>query len=196
GIDGVPDGTWSSFEVGAVRTEIALGEDGEVIWAGGETSIDRQGSPLPLGVPPDDPSTIRRGAPITFDSTIYFLVDGPEGPGSRLVARTATTGAEEFDLELPDATIQHSPAVDAGGRVYLITAEGNLLIVSRQGAVIFETTVPLISTPLEGVSLTLTSRGFILLTADDALISIRGLTGLAASSWPRHRRDNLSTGHR
>ncbi|MEM7677028.1 MAG: hypothetical protein AAF449_13575, partial [Myxococcota bacterium] len=196
GIDGVADGTWSSFEVGAVRTEVALGEDGEVFWAGGETSIDRRGNPLPLGVPPSDAASVRRGSPITFDSTVYFLVDGPQGPGSRLLALTATTGVERFSLELPDATIQHSPAVDAGGRVYLVTAGGELLIVSQQGTIIFETTVPLVSTPIEGVSLTLTSRGFILMLADDALISVRGLSGLAASSWPRHRRDNLSTGHR
>ena len=195
GIDGVPGGSWSSSTIDGLRTDLALGPDGEVLWAAGLTRIDRQGELLSLLPPPNDPNNIRSGSPITFDTRVYALVQSTGGPAT-LVALTSTGGPTLFELPLPGPTIQHSPVVDAAGQVYLVTSEGHVLIVSPQGQIALESPLPLTSTPVEGITLTLTSRGFLLLAAEDTLFSIKGVNRLANSSWPRHRRDNLSTSHR
>ena len=196
GIDGVPNGTWATSEVLAARTDLALGLDGEVLWAG-FTSIDRRGNVSPLTALPPDPTRLRTGAPVTFGDVVYAIVERPQDGGRQhLVALTSTGGPARFELELPGPTIQHSPTVDAQGRVYLVTAQGDLLIVSSAGRTLLQTPLPMASTPVEGVALTLTARGILLVIAGDTLMGVRGVAGLANSSWPRSRRDNLSTSHR
>ncbi len=196
GIEGVADGTWSSFEVATLRSDLALGEEGEVLWAAGFTRIDRRGQPTPFIAPPNDPQLIRSGSPVTGRDVMYVVIRRPPETNDRLVALTSTDGPTRFDLELPGPTIQHSPAVDAAGRVYVVTADATLVIVSPAGDVLVQAALPLDATPLEGVALTLTTRGNLLIAAGDRLLAVKGLDGLANSSWPRHRRDNLSTSHR
>ena len=197
GIRGVANGTWASTEITAVHTDFAIGADGEVLWAAGLTSIDRRGQPLLLVPPPDDPGTIRSGSPVTHRDVVYTLVRRPDDPGrDHLLALTATTGATVFERPLPGPTIQHSPVVDAAGSVYVVTSEAELVVVSADGQLLAQSPLPLTATPLEGVALTLNSRGFLLLRVDEQLIGIRGISGLSSSSWPRHRRDSLSTSHR
>lgn len=200
GIDGVPGGTWSSSEVNARRTDFAIGQNGEVLWAAGLLSIDRRGAPVPLLPPPSDPDQLRAGAPIVFGDTVYVIEkrEGlPQPDTFYLLAMTATASmALQFEVELPGPTIQHSPVVDLAGRVYLITAQADLLIIDPDGTIALEVPVPMVATPIEGVALTLTSRGNLLMSTGDRLIAIKGVAGLANSSWPRHRRDNLATGHR
>ena len=197
GILGVPNGTWSSTEIAAVRTDFALGAGGEVLWAAGLTSIDRQGQPVLLLPPPEDPGAIRSGSPVTHRDVVYALVRASDEPvRDRLLALTATTGATVFDVDLPGPTIQHSPAVDTSGSVYVVTADGELVVVSAAGQILAQAPLPITETPLEGIALTLNSRGFLLIRSGDNLFGVRGISGLSNSSWPRHRRDNLSTSHR
>ena len=195
GIDGVPGGTWSSSEFSAVRSEVALGRDGEVLWAAGLTSIDRQGTPQPLLPAPSDPLRIQAGSPVTFDDLIFVLVDAfQDRPEPHLLEFNADGLVRA--IELPGPTIQHSPAVDNVGRVYMVTADGNLVITSTQTTDLLTREIPMLATPVEGVALTLTSRGNLLIAAGDRLHAIRGAGVLANSSWPRHRRDNLATSNR
>ncbi len=197
GIEGVPDRTWTSTTQDAVRTDLAIGVDGEVLWGAGLVSIDRTGVEQTLVEPPLDPELIQVGSPVTFDDRVFVIVRHPDDDQrDYLLALTASTGVSQFEVALPGPTIQHSPAVDAFGQVYVVTADGDLVVVAPDGRFEFETELPLTSTPTSGLALTLTSRGFVVVAADDQLLFILGDGSLANSSWPRARRDNLSTSNR
>lgn len=209
GLEGLPETTWSTSPVSGVNTDLALGIDSEVLWSAGLVSVTRQGEAQALVPPPFDPATLQAGAPVLSRSQIYMVLrrdelpddagDGLGGaPGGTfsLLALTATTGAVVFERTLPGRAIQMSPVVDAAGNVFVVLEDGTSLAYGPDGDLVYRRMLPLDRLLDEPVAVTLTPKGVLIGVMQQTVIGVQSLQPLDASAWPRHRRDNLSTGHR
>lgn len=211
GIDGLPDTTWSSTEITAGHTDLALGQESEVLWTAGLLSITKTGSPSALRMPPEDPLLLDRGAPTTYGDTILFVEararPSPNGPGLvsdasyHLVAAgppapTSTQSVVRWQFELPTPAARMTPVVDLQGNVFVATADGTIYGFDANGDFLFSHTVQTGLADLDGVAPTLTPKGVIVVIGARRVFGIQSIAPLGNSSWPRHRRDNFATGHR
>lgn len=204
GLAGLPETTWSSSQRSGLRTDLALGAQGEVIWTSGLYVIDRTGTPRALLPAPLDPRWISTGAPVVYQGRIYLVYRQatPEsglwataGYADHLLAVTASTAEIVYDQELPAPAERASPTVDGFGRVYLLSGRGTLLAFQPNGQLYFELEVPRIG-PSDGVALTLTPDRVVVGVTEETVFGVQSEGNLGSSSWPRHRRDNFGTGHR
>jgi outer membrane protein assembly factor BamB len=206
GIDGLPETTWSSNRVLAGRTDVGLGTQSQVLWTAGLVSIDRMGSPTILRAPPEDPLLLERGAPVVNGDQIVFVealaLEPPMNSGLvsdaaySLTSVTATTGAVAWSVPLPAPAARMSPVVDLQGNVFVTTADGRLYAFSSAGTFIFAHDLPVGLDALDDVALTITPEGVVVAVGRGRVFGVQSIAPLGISSWPRHRRDNFSTGHR
>jgi hypothetical protein len=206
GLAGLPETTWSSSPVGAAQTDLALGQGGEVLWTAGLYSIDRRGELEVVLAPANDPSVIESGPPVLTRDRIFLVVrreEGPlgAGPGApggtfHLLALTSSTGATVFERTLPARAVRMSPAVDLQGNVFVLTEDGQARGYAPDGRNLFALSLPVEGAALSGVSVTLAPNEVLVAAAAGAVFGVQSVATLSGSAWPRHRRDNLSTGHR
>lgn len=206
GIDGLPDGTWASSSVDGLHADLALGRDGTVWWSAGLTSVSRTGS-LQTWIPaPIDPTRIEAGAPIAALDRIYVVVRhdiatplavGAPGDTFSLLALTASTGETLFDTPLPARAVRMAPAADAQGNVFVLLEDGKLLGFDVTGRRIFELQLPFQGRAASASSIAITPEGVVIAVGHETIFGMQSVAGFdARAAWPRHRRDNLSTGHR
>jgi outer membrane protein assembly factor BamB len=212
GIDGLPETTWSSNHVLAGHTDVGLGTQSQVLWTAGLVSIDRTGTPTILRIPPEDPLLLQRGAPVVNGDQIVFVearaLEPPIGTGTgtglglvsdasyHLLSVTATTGEIEWSFPLPAPAARMSPVVDLQGNVFVTTADGRLYAFTSAGTFIFAHDLPVGLDVLEDVALTITPENVVVAVGRGRVFGVQSIAPLGISSWPRHRRDNFSTGHR
>jgi hypothetical protein len=206
GVDGLPDTTWSSSHVLAGHTDVGLGTESQVLWTAGLLSIDRTGQATTLEAPPEDPLLLDRGAPVVNGREIVFVEARALEPpvGSNLVSEasyhltsvTATTGETVWSFPLPAPAARMSPVVDFQGNVFVATADGRIWAFTSGGSFVFSHALPVGLDELEHVALTITAGGVVVAVGRGRVFGVQSIAGLGLSSWPRHRRDNFSTGHR
>ncbi len=202
GLDGLPEGTWSSTEIPALRSDLSLQGDGRILWSAGLLALTRTGAAVPLIQPNNDPIGVDQGAVVEGPDVLYMVV--PKGqstanpgilPGSvySLMALDPTTGEERWAVELAGGALRATPVVAATGTVFVLTQDGFVRGYSAAGDSVFET-----DTELSGeadASLTITPDGVIVGTLQGHIFGLRWQGGLATTSWPRHRSDNFASGH-
>lgn len=201
-----PSSTWASSATTAVHTELALGFDGFSFWTHGLVRVDREGVAERLLAPVSRPAS--SGAPALSGERIFVLqpMNLPLAPpGDELVCLGAD-GQRLFSTPLGVTAPRMSPAVDALGQVYVVGSDGRLRAYDESGQAILLTEldpgdVPMnlaatSGLPLERVSVAIAFSGTIVIVADGHVFGVENLIPPAAAPWPRHRRDNLSTGHR
>jgi outer membrane protein assembly factor BamB len=113
-----------------------------------------------------------------------------------LTSVTATTGAVAWSVPLPAPAARMSPVVDLQGNVFVTTADGRLYAFSSAGTFIFAHDLPVGLDALDDVALTITPEGVVVAVGRGRVFGVQSIAPLGISSWPRHRRDNFSTGHR
>lgn len=204
GLAGLPETSWSSSPRRSRRTDLALGEAGEVIWSSGLFVIDRLGQPRAILPAPLDPRQVEAGSPVVFDGRITLVYRTPSAePGlwangaqsDHLISVTASTAEVVFDRELTEGAAAVSPVVDGFGRIYVYTGRGTLLAFEPDGRPYFELAIPRLGESA-GVALTLTPDRVVVGVTQSAVFGVQSEGNLGSSSWPRHRRDNFATGHR
>lgn len=187
GIDGVPGGTWSTDAVQTRRSDLGLGGAGEVLWTAGLIRVDRRGDAATLrSLEPalDD----RAGGPPVVSGPWVWAVET-----DALVARTSTGGIARR-LPFPAAPAV-GPVLDQGQRIYVLDRNGVLRGFSSDGVPLFE--LPLEpGSSVEGAALALGADGVLVTALGNRVYGIKVFQGLAASPWPKHRRDNFGTSHR
>ncbi|MCB9646417.1 MAG: hypothetical protein H6730_07425 [Deltaproteobacteria bacterium] len=205
GLEGLPETTWSTSRVGAVESDLAIGQAGEVLWTAGLYSISRHGEVDVLLAPANDPAVIETGPPVLTSARIYVVVRredapsaGPGAPGGtfHLLALTSSTGATVFDRVLPARAVRMSPAVDREGNVFVLLEDGEARGYAPDGSALFAVSLPVSSEALAAVTVTLSPDAVLVAAIEDAIFGVQSVAPLDFSAWPRHRRDNLSTGHR
>lgn len=206
GLTGLPETTWSSHTTQAVHTDLALGQQGEVLWSAGLISLSRTGSSAPYLPAPSNPIALEAGAPVVDHNRVLSIVRRdspiPDGPGAlpggtfHLVAQTATTGQTLFEVQLPDRAIQMTPTVDFEGNVFCALEDGRIVGYTPEGAMLMQLQLPLDTLVGEPIALTLTPERVLVVVTQQTVFGVQSLNTLSSASWPRHRRDNLSTGHR
>ena len=178
GLEGLPETTWSSSSVSAVETDLALGQDGEVLWTAGLYAIDRRGALEVVLAPADDPAVIEAGPPIVTQDRIYLVVrrdDGPLGgagaaPGGscHLLALTSSTGQTAFERALPARAVRMSPAVDLEGNVFVVLEDGQVRGYRPDGRAAYALTLPVDGAQLEALSVTLAPDEVLVVIAAEA----------------------------
>ena len=101
-----------------------------------------------------------------------------------------------FRIPLRQRFDRMSPVLDQNGVLYLIANNSLLRAVDSDGNTVFELGLPIASLGEEPIALGLYPRGVLTLAAQGRVIGVQTNASIAATPWPRHRRDNLSTGHR
>jgi hypothetical protein len=93
--------------------------------------------------------------------------------------------------------------VDAAGNTFVLTDDGTLHGFDPNGIEIMTTVLSSSTTvgaaPLarwSPASITIGPTAIIMSVAAEHIFGVQNGAGIANSPWPRHRRDNLSTGHR
>jgi len=189
-----------------VHTDLALGPNGEVLWSAGLVSLSRTGSAALYLPPPTEPLALEAGAPVLDRERVFSVVrreaPPPEEPGVLpggrffLVAKTATTGEDRYEVELPARAVQTSPAVDREGNVFLLLEDGRVVGYDADGRLMMQLGLPLDTLVDEPIALTLTAERVLVVVTQQTVFGVQSIQPLSSSAWPRHRRDNLSTGHR
>jgi outer membrane protein assembly factor BamB len=213
GIDGLAMGTWSTTATAARSTEIALGADGDVIWSEGLIAVSMHGDLAHL-LPPDrraPRAPFVSGSPIVHkDGLLLFayptIAQLPPGlgflpaAGYELMAlspvRTSTLPRLRWTARLSASAEASSPAADAEGNVFVFTRDGAISAFSSEGMPVFRTELPIDAAGADRVSMAISPQRVVVVALDRTVIGVQSTAGLATSPWPRHRRDNLSTGHR
>ncbi len=206
GLVGLPDTTWSSNTAQGVHTDLAIGQGGEVLWSAGLLTLSRTGSSAAYLAPPSDPLALEAGAPVVDHDRIYSILRRPtpvpDGLGAlpggdfHLIAQTATTGVEIFDVQLAARAVQLTPAVDFEGNVFCMLEDGRVVGYAPDGQLMMQLQLPLDTLVDEPLALTLTPERVLIVITQQTVFGVQSLNTLSSSAWPRHRRDNLSTGHR
>lgn len=210
GIEGVPGGSWSTTATASQRTEVAIGPSGEVIWTQGLISVRSPGVLSPLLDDPVRGLAFDSGAPvIRGDGVVVWSRPVPLAPmiapgvlppnEFELVAvelpRTTTASADVlWRVPLTASAEGSSPAIDSTDRTFIVTKDGLLSQFRDDGELAFALELPI--TDFDRVSVGISHERIVVIAADGKIIGVQATAGLAGSSWPRHRRDNLSTGHR
>ncbi|MCC7385476.1 MAG: PQQ-binding-like beta-propeller repeat protein [Deltaproteobacteria bacterium] len=221
GLEGLPAGSWSTTASAAVPGELAVGAQGEVIWSQGMIAVSSAGA-LARIAPGERPPPFSSGSPVLRDAQVLYwsrpvspeLPPGPTltgaGPRSTLLGneawellaldlaptRGATTAPVLWRGRLAGSAEASSPAVDRLGNVFVVARDATVSAFDPEGILLFRTALPVDGPRLERIALGISGEEVVTLAADGKVIGVRGLAELAISSWPRHRRDNLSTGHR
>lgn len=194
GLEGLPETTWSSTPVVADHTEVAIGFDGLVFWTNGLISITRNGAVSRL-LARSSPM-LDTGSPILFQEHAFVVEHLNDG--TDVLTRVQNGGDVDWRFTLPRGARRVSAAVDGAGRAYIVSSDGVLRVLDEGGAPVIETVLTAVPSPnaFEGSSIAIAPDGFAVIVGEGRVSAVETRTSLANSSWPRHRRDNLSTGQR
>ncbi|MCK6547301.1 PQQ-binding-like beta-propeller repeat protein [Myxococcota bacterium] len=207
GLAGLPETTWSLSPIEARHTELAFGPSGDALWSAGLVSVSKTGELRPLFEAGPTIARARHGSPVT-SGTRLVLVSDAAGPlaelrlaledvrPSELVVLEDADGSIVWTAPLDAGAPGMSPAIDAAGNVYVAAGDGVLHAFQATGTPLFEVPLPITSDGIEDVALTVTPEGVVVAIARGRVFGVKSFAPISGSSWPRHRRDNLSTGHR
>lgn len=211
GLDGLPETSWSTSATSTAATDIALGASGEALWTYGLTRITTRGQATALLAPGP---VVASGAALVGEAARVFVVrpGAPDAPPALVdrwyltaVDTSSTTGevSVAWSAAIVGPAEAVTPALDGLGNVYVLTKDGVLTAVSADGNVSYRTTSGLSLAESPDVALGITPRGDVVFSGpaqasstEGRVVSIKGAAPLAGTPWPRHRHDNLSTGHR
>jgi hypothetical protein len=203
GVGAVPGDTWSSSEIDAARTDLAIGEGSEVWWSAGLQAFSKDGVPYGLIPAPLDPAAVHAGSPLAVGERVHVVVRREDSanfaPGGvyHLLTISATTGETLSDIMFMDPVVGMSPVVDLVGNVYVLTGRGTLFGFTELGQLLFATDLPIdTSRRLDDIALAITSKGVVVGAAGGHAFGVQSNFPMSGAAWPRHRRDNLATGHR
>ncbi len=201
---GQAEGTWSSNDLSAAHTELALGPEGQVYWAtSGLVAFERTGQAAWVLPPLEDPAHRDAGSPVYGPLGLQWLAPqrssapppgSTAGPFGAWLYAATSTGALRIERPLATPAGRVHPVVDSVGQLFFLSAEGQVIGLSANGERLFERRLPLGA--VSSAALTLTPRRFLVGAANGRVFGVQWSQGLAPTAWPRHRRDNLSTGHR
>ncbi|MFO0727203.1 MAG: hypothetical protein U1E65_25720 [Myxococcota bacterium] len=205
GLGGLPATSWSTSLSSTTATELAIGVGGRAFWTVGLTSVTSGGRALTL-VPPTRP--FRGGSPVVRgQSTLSVILpldlpalDGAGEPGFQVVSVRSTTTATGspilWSTPIPGSVDASSPTLDRDENIYFVTRDPAMIELDRFGGLVFRTQLPFAVTSTHAVALGITDHAKIVVISDGRVSAVQGEGTLLPSAWPRHRRDNLSTGHR
>lgn len=203
GLDGLPATSWSTSATSTAATELSLGGAGEALWTNGLVRVTTQGQFSAL-LPPSPAAVV--GAPIVGADARVFVLRPVLEPAAALVERwallavdsatTAATATVAWTTPIVGRAEAVTPALDGAGYLYVMTKDGALTAVTSTGTVAFRTPSGLALDGVPDLALGITPRGAVVFAGDGRVVSIKGAASLAGTPWPRHRHDNLSTGHR
>lgn len=207
GLAGLPETTWSLSPIEARHTELAFGPTGDALWSAGLVAVSKTGALRPFVEPGPTLARARHGSPVTSGTRLVLLseVSGPLAElrlavdavaPTELVVLESSDGSVVWTASIDAGTPGMSPAVDAAGNVFVTAADGVLRAFQATGAPLFDVPLPIASDGIEDVALTVTPEGVVVAIARGRVFGVKSLAPISGSSWPRHRRDNLSTGHR
>jgi hypothetical protein len=206
GLAAFPNTTWSSSDILARRTQLAFGPGSEVLWSNGLISLTKNGEVRTLYEPIfDTENPLETGSPVTFMNRALIIEKntaigssgwGGLGFGDRLLAIDLDSGEVVFRSDLVSRAKRMSPAVDLAGTSYVLTEDGMLRAFDLEGAPFFAIPLPLEGDRVENVALGITPGSVVVGISAGRVFGVQSEQPLANSSWPRHRRDNLSTGHK
>ncbi|MCB9654999.1 MAG: PQQ-binding-like beta-propeller repeat protein [Deltaproteobacteria bacterium] len=208
GIEGLANNSWATSATNALRSDIAISDRGRVFWSGGLRRIEKDGEMLTLAVPTSTASAGLTGTPILGLEQLFIvgpasLSAAPDALGrddseARISLQTFDfSGQKLWHFEPEKARRRIAPALDDAGTVFLVDDTPRLYaLAQRDGSLLFQTDLPGTFELSDAVSLGVTPGGIALVILDNQVVGVRALSGLAHTAWPRHRRDNLSTGHR
>lgn len=203
GLAAFPNTSWSTSSILSRRTQLSFGPGSEVLWSNGLLRVTKGGDVRTLYEAPAD-QPVETGSPVTFMNRALIIERNTSisdtgwgfGLGDRLVAIDLGTGEVLFRTDLTSRAKRMSPAVDLSGTSYVLTADGVLRAIDKDGMPLFLVPLALRDDPVENVALGITPGAVVVLIADGRVFGVQSEQPLANSSWPRNRRDNLSTGHR
>jgi slime mold repeat-containing protein len=218
GLAGLPETSWSTTPVSARHGELALGGASEVLWTAGLVSVARDGRATTLLRDAPELATFAYGSPVLTSDDVFLARRTPDAgesaPGfAGLLPQAGGTGSSSpspYELlrinpgagivwrrSLDRAVIGMSPAVDLAGNVYLVTSDGTLHGWTPDGAPRFSPLMlPISGDEVDHLALGISPDGVVVAVARGRVFGVQSRDGLGSSSWPKHRRDNLATGHR
>lgn len=203
GLEGLPETSWSTSASSTISTELSLSGAGEALWTHGLTRVTTAGRATTV-LPPAPVGAV--GAALVGRRSRLFVVRPVDAPEPALASSwslwaidtssTTVTTTQAWSAPLVGRAEAITPALDAAGVVYVATADGTLVAIDADGQVIFRTASGISLADAAEVALGITPRGAVVLSGEGRVLAIRGAGPLAGTPWPRHRRDNLSSGHR
>lgn len=203
GLRNLPETTWASTPIAARRSDLAFGPGEEILWTDGLVAVDRLGA---LRTVIDrDPAidAVETGSPVTYMNRAIVVEHNPAigllwggFGGDHLVSIDLDTGEVVYRVELSGRARTMTPAIDLQGTAYVVTHEGVMHAIDREGRPIFDAALPVFGEALEHVALGITPEGVVVGVAEGRVFGVQSVAPLSNSSWPRNRRDNLGTGHR
>jgi outer membrane protein assembly factor BamB len=204
GLINLPDTTWASSPILARRSELAFGPGEEILWTDGLIAVSRVGAVRTLVDRNFDGDPVEAGSPVTFGDRVILVEHnatiglgwGGFGLGDRLVALDLDTREIVYRTELSGRARRMGLAVDLAGNAFVLTHDGVLHALQPDGEPLFDAPLPVVSEALERIALGITPEGVVVAIAEGRVFGVQSELRLANSSWPRHRRDNLGTGHR
>jgi hypothetical protein len=206
GLDGMPETSWSTNAVPALHTELAVSDDG-VLWTDGLLIVSRTGSLRSLLLALTlDPSVIDSGSPILTQRAIIVVRPADTslgvpnmltaGAASEIIAIEETRTASSWIRSLSPGAPGMSPVTDLAGNVFLTTSDGVLHAWTAEGRDFFSVPLPINGDVMDHVALGVTPMQVVVAVANRRVFGVQSVGPLGTSAWPRHRRDNLATGHR
>jgi hypothetical protein len=208
GLDNMPEASWSTSGFPAAHTELAFLNE-QVLWTDGLLAFGRTGGVTTLlGQPAVTAPQIDSGSPIvagphvlvvrptTSSSTVMNLAPSPTSVGYEIVSLDASQDQVHWAAPLGATALGMSPAADLAGNVFLATADGVLHAWDMDGHPIFATPLPVGGSVVDHIALGVSPAHAVVAVANRRVFGVQSVGPLGSSTWPRHRRDNLSTGHR
>jgi len=199
---GVSEGlSWATTGTRTAGSDLALGPQGEVLWTRGLLRIATDGTASVID-PRVDVS--RAGSPALSDRHAYFTRRVPASFGPSLLAGghelaayalTGTVGIA-WTADLAGTAGGMSPVADARGRAFVLSYDGVLHAFEPDGRTLFAHRLPEDRRPSRPTALALSFDRVVVVVSARGVVGVQSDAPIAASAWPRHRRDNLSTGHR
>ena len=199
---GEPSGTWATTATVAVRTELAIDEAGRALWTHGLIAVTRTGALSEIGhivgLAPTGSPVVGSGGIVWTRALPFDAVPGPGiAPSNAFeLVMTSTGGGTAWRVDLRASAEGMSPVLDLSGNIFLLTWDAHLVARTPEGDRIFDTALSFSPDAMTATALGISPDGVVVVPGPDRVVGVRVLAPQGFGAWPRHRRDNLSTGHR
>jgi hypothetical protein len=209
GLDNLPETSWSTNPVLEAHGELAFSGVSDVLWTAGLIRVGRNGQTSTLLSADPDASAFIYGSPVLTLHDVILARPVPPGssPSPNLRAAPTASAAELIAIDPLDGSLHWqipldgdvhgmSPAADLQGNTYVVTSDGVLHGFVPGGVTYFDAPLPISSADLDHVALGISPDGVVVAVARGRVFGVQSMGTLGSSAWPKHRRDNLATGHR